>query len=84
MAKVLYFARFRDAIGIGEELVDLVPSDNTLGALCIRLRERGGGYAVAFKDLEKVRGAIDLAMAPLDAPLGFPGEIAFFPPVTGG
>jgi molybdopterin synthase sulfur carrier subunit len=84
MAKILYFARFREAIGIGEEDVDLLPTDTSLAALCSRLSERGGGYAVAFADPSKVRGAIDLEMAPIDAPLGSPREIAFFPPVTGG
>jgi molybdopterin synthase sulfur carrier subunit len=84
MAKLLYFAGIRELIGIGEEQVDLLPIDVTLKALCLRLSERGGGYAAAFSDLTKVRGAIDLEMAPLDAPLGSPAEIAFFPPVTGG
>ncbi|MDB5699844.1 MAG: MoaD/ThiS family protein [Sphingomonadales bacterium] len=84
MAKILYFARFREAIGLGEENVELLPGDTTLSALCTRLSARGGGYAVAFGDLSKVRGAIDLEMAALDAPLGSPAEIAFFPPVTGG
>jgi molybdopterin synthase sulfur carrier subunit len=84
VAKVLYFARFREAIGIGEEEIDLLPSDTSLAALCERLCERGGGYAVAFDDMTKVRGAIDLEMAALDSPLGSAQEIAFFPPVTGG
>lgn len=84
MAKLLYFARFREAIGIGEEDVELLPGDTSLNALCARLSKRGGGYAVAFGDPGKVRGAIDLEMAAMDAPLGEPAEIAFFPPVTGG
>lgn len=84
MAKILYFARFRDAIGAGEEHVDLLPGDVSLLALCQRLSERGGGYAVAFDDLSKVRGAVDMEMTAMDAPLGSPQEIAFFPPVTGG
>lgn len=84
MAKILYFAKFREAIGIGEEDVDLLPGDTSLAALCIRLSKRGGGYAVAFEDLAKVRGAVDLEMTPIDVPLGNPKEIAFFPPVTGG
>jgi molybdopterin synthase sulfur carrier subunit len=84
VAKLLYFARFREAIGVGEEEIELLPSDLNLAALCERLSKRGGGYAVAFGDLTKVRGAVDLEMAALDAPLGSPSEIAFFPPVTGG
>jgi molybdopterin synthase sulfur carrier subunit len=84
VTKVLYFARFREAIGIGEEEVELLPGDTSLSALCGRLRERGGGYAVAFDDMSKVRGAIDMEMAALDSPLGSAQEIAFFPPVTGG
>ncbi|CAN5291453.1 molybdopterin converting factor subunit 1 [soil metagenome] len=84
MAKILYFARFRDAIGIGEEQVELLATDTSLAALCERLSARGAGYAVAFGDPGKVRGAVDLEMAAMDAPLGSPAEIAFFPPVTGG
>jgi molybdopterin synthase sulfur carrier subunit len=84
VTKILYFARFREAIGLGEEQVDLLPTDKTLAALCERLRARGGGYAAAFADLDKVRAAIDLEMAPLNTALNAPAEIAFFPPVTGG
>ncbi len=84
MATVLYFAWLRDAIGTGEEQVELLAEDVSAGALAERLKARGHGYAVAFADLERVRVAVDLQMVPLDSPVAGANEIAFFPPVTGG
>jgi sulfur-carrier protein len=84
MTTILYFAALREAIGRGEEQIDLMPSDVSVAALAMRLAARGGGYATAFADLSKVRAAVDLEMAALDAPVADATEIAFFPPVTGG
>ena len=48
------------------------------------LAARGGGYAEAFADRDKLRAAIDQRFVPLDARLAGAREIAIFPPVTGG
>jgi len=84
MATLLYFAWLRDAVGTGEEQVELLAEDVSASTLAERLRARGGGYATAFADLARVRVAVDLRMVPLDAPVAGAKEIAFFPPVTGG
>ncbi len=84
MAQILYFAWVREKIGIDGEAITLLPGDVSPAALAERLAARGGGYAEAFADLARVRCAIDQAMVALDAPMGDPQEIAFFPPVTGG
>ncbi len=82
--KILYFAALRDAVGIGDETIELLASDVSLAALIDRLRARGGGHAIAFADLTRVRAAVDHEMAAFDTPVAGAGEIAFFPPVTGG
>ena len=82
--RLLYFAWVREAVGVDGETVD-VPSDvGTPADLIDWLARRGDGYAAAFADPERLRCAIDQVMVTLDAPLGSPQEIAFFPPVTGG
>lgn len=83
MVRVLYFAWVRERIGIDSEEVEPLP-DETAEGLAIRLAARDGAYSAAFADLSRIRCAIDQAMAPLDTPIGGAGEIAFFPPVTGG
>jgi molybdopterin synthase sulfur carrier subunit len=82
--RMLYFARVREAIGVGEELVDPPASVTSVADLVAWLAGRGEGHAAAFADPGRLRAAIDQAMVPLDAPLGSPKEVALFPPVTGG
>jgi sulfur-carrier protein len=86
MVKVslLYFAWVREAVGVGEELVDLPETLRTAADVIAWLAVRRGGYSCAFADASKLRCAVDQVMVALDAPLGRPKEIAFFPPVTGG
>jgi sulfur-carrier protein len=86
MVKVslLYFAWVREAVGVGEELVDLPATLHCAADVIGWLASRGGGYGIAFADASKLRCAVDQVMVALDAPLGRPKEIAFFPPVTGG
>ena len=48
------------------------------------LRGRGEEYAYAFEDPGVVRAAIDRVHVKPDAPIAGAGEIAFFPPMTGG
>ncbi|MEK6637179.1 MAG: MoaD/ThiS family protein [Pseudomonadota bacterium] len=82
---ILYLAWVRDRVGITEEVIEMLPSGvDTPTALARWLSQRGDGYASAFKDTERLRCAVDLQMTAMDAPLGRPREIAFFPPVTGG
>jgi sulfur-carrier protein len=83
MARVLYFAWLREAIGLDGEEVDPVAGETAAG-LAARLAARGGGYAAALGDQSRIRCAVDQTLVPLAVPLGDAREIAFFPPVTGG
>lgn len=82
--KLLYFAWFRERIGVGEE--DIAPPEDvaTVGDLLDWLRGRGGGYAEALADPAMVRVAVNHDYARPDAAVGPNDEVALFPPVTGG
>lgn len=81
---LLYFARVREALGVGEECCDLPESVRTVRDLIVWLATRDANHAEAFAAPDKLRCALDQVMASLDAPLGGAKEVAFFPPVTGG
>jgi molybdopterin synthase sulfur carrier subunit len=80
--KVLYFAWLRQKIGRGEELVE-APA-KTVGELAAWLAARGGGYADAFADMQRVRAAVNQEHVGWSATVKAGDEVAFFPPVTGG
>jgi sulfur-carrier protein len=81
---LLFFARVREAVGHGSEVRELPETVTTPVALASWLAGQGAGYAEAFADPSRLRCAVDQVMVAMDAPLGQPKEIAFFPPVTGG
>jgi molybdopterin synthase sulfur carrier subunit len=81
---VLYFAWVREAIGQGQERVDVPADVSTVAGLIQWLAARGGGHAEALGDPGKLRAAIDQVFVPLDTQLGAAREVAIFPPVTGG
>jgi molybdopterin synthase sulfur carrier subunit len=80
--KVRYFASIREAVGQGSE--ELQVRGETLGALRDELIARGEPYANALARGKAVRMALDQVMSGEDAALREGGEVAFFPPVTGG
>ena len=80
--KVLYFAWVRERIGVPSE--DLDTDAATVADLVEELKAREDRYAVAFSDMAAIRVALDQELAELDAPLAGVGEVAFFPPMTGG
>ncbi len=82
--KLLYFASLRQKIGLPEEDVDVPAHVRNVADLIDWLMTRGPGYEAAFENRKLIRAAIDQEHAKLDAPLGTPHEVAFFPPVTGG
>lgn len=81
---LLYFAWVRQKVGKSEERIDLPASVVTVGDLIANLRSRGGGYAEAFADPARLRAAVDQEHVGFDASIDSAGEVAFFPPVTGG
>lgn len=81
---LVYFAWVREVIGRDEEHIERPAGDVTIGALIAELAARGGAYAEAFADSDKLRAALDQNFTPLDTPIGDARELALFPPVTGG
>ena len=84
MTTILYFAWVREAVGTGEERIDLPASVATVADLIDWLRDRSAGHASVLADPERLRVAIDRQFAGLDTRVAGAGEIAIFPPVTGG
>ena len=82
--KVKYFAWVRERIGLAEESVEPPAGVRTVGELIAWLSERGESYAYAFEKPKVIRAAIDHVHVRPDAAIAGAGEIAFFPPMTGG
>ena len=81
---VLYFAWVRQKIGCSEEAMDLPAGITTVRGLAEHLKAKGGGYAEAFADIERLRAAVNQEHVGFDTPISAKDEVAFFPPVTGG
>jgi molybdopterin synthase sulfur carrier subunit len=79
-----FFASVREAVGTSNESVVLPPGVATVGAVRDLLIARGGAWAGALGHERALRMAFDQVMCEPDTPLREGGEVAFFPPVTGG
>jgi molybdopterin synthase sulfur carrier subunit len=79
---VKYFAGIREAIGLSSELRDTQAA--TLAALRDELIGQGGTYAQSLARGKAVRLALNQVMVDEAVALPDGGEVAFFPPVTGG
>jgi sulfur-carrier protein len=82
--KLRYFAWVRERVGKAEEEIELPAGIATVGELVAWLAQRGEGYAYAFENPKVIRAAIDKTHVRAEARLEGAGEIAFFPPMTGG
>jgi molybdopterin synthase sulfur carrier subunit len=82
--EIRYFASVREALGLSQESVNLPAQATTVGAVRALLIERGGVWATALGSQRALRMAYNQNMAGPDTPVGEAGEVAFFPPVTGG
>ncbi|MES9970827.1 MAG: molybdopterin converting factor subunit 1 [Candidatus Thiodiazotropha sp.] len=83
MIQVLFFARFREELGVASEQLELN------GLTCVddlleALRGRGGPWARLFAEDQRVMMAVNQQLADRKTPLNRGDEVAFFPPVTGG
>ena len=78
--KILYFARYREALGLDTETVD--GEFATLDALRAHLALRGGVWQVLAE--QNLMCARNEELCQLDEPLVSGDEVAFFPTVTGG
>jgi molybdopterin converting factor subunit 1 len=81
--QILYFARLRETFGLGSETLDL-PEGADVAALLETLRGRGGVWAAELAAGRAFRVAVDQEVAELTTSLKPGGEVAIFPPVTGG
>ena len=82
--KLKYFAWVRERIGKAEETIEPPADVRTVDDLIAWLSKRGETYAYAFEKPKVIRAAIDHAHVKPDAAIAGAGEIAFFPPMTGG
>jgi molybdopterin synthase sulfur carrier subunit len=71
-------------LGLSKERLELPPGVRTLRDLAEHLRARGGPFGDVFSNLGLIRAAVDQMHASWDAPIENVGEVAIFPPVTGG
>ena len=82
--KVCYFAWVRERVGKADEEIEPPSSVVTVTDLIAWLAERGEGYAYAFENPKVIRAAIDKTHVRAETKIAGAGEIAFFPPMTGG
>ena len=82
--KVRYFAWVRERVGKAEEEIEPPAGIVTVGQLMAWLTAKGEQYAYAFENPKVIRAAIDRSHVRADARIDGAGEIAFFPPMTGG
>src|SRR3712207_5718595 len=82
--KLVYFAWVRERVGKADEEVELPDGIATVADLVRWLKTRGEEYEYAFENEAVVRAAIDHPHVKPGAAIAAAGEIAFFPPMTGG
>ncbi len=82
--EIRYFASLREAVGLAGESLELPPEVATTGQLRRFLQARGGVWQQALADQCALRMALNHVVCDGDAKLTDSGEVAFFPPVTGG
>jgi len=79
-----FFASVREALGSAAETLTVPATVQTVGDVRRLLAARGGIWAEALAEGRALRMAYDHVMTDADTPIADGGEVAFFPPVTGG
>ncbi|AMO95625.1 molybdopterin converting factor, subunit 1 [Collimonas fungivorans] len=79
-----FFASIREALNLSQETLELPASIATVGELRVFLRTRGPVWAEVLAEGRSLRMAFNQELASADTALAESGEVAFFPPVTGG
>lgn len=79
-----FFAGVREALGSAQESVTVPEQVRTVGDVRNFLVQRGGIWAEALAEGRALRMAYDQVMTDADTEIADGGEVAFFPPVTGG
>jgi len=81
---VLYFARLRETIGMGQEAIAWDVNLVSVDALLNSLRARGAQWQTVLNSQQGVRVAVNQDLAQSHTALKDGDEVALFPPVTGG
>lgn len=85
MITILYFARFREKLGLATEQLELPETGPfTVQRLLDTLATRGGVWQELFAGEQGVLAAINEEMASRQSAVFVDDEVALFPPVTGG
>lgn len=84
MIKILYFARIKESLGMGQESIALPTDAIDVAGLTAWLRQRGAAWQTELGPGKALRVAVNQAMVGMDATINDGDEIAYFPPVTGG
>ncbi|MFZ6644711.1 molybdopterin converting factor subunit 1 [Undibacterium sp. TJN25] len=79
-----FFASVREKVGTSAEQASLSAQIKTVGDVRAWLVARGGAWAEALAEGRALRMAYNQEMCSADTPVADGGELAFFPPVTGG
>lgn len=79
-----FFASVREAVGVSGEAIALPEGVTTVGAVRDLLIARGGVWAAALAHERALRMAFGQQMCGPETVISEGGEVAFFPPVTGG
>ena len=79
-----FFASVREALGLAQERIELPETVRTVGQVREHLAARGGAWAEALGPQRALRMAFNHVMCAPETPIQPGGEVAFFPPVTGG
>jgi len=79
-----FFASVREALGTAQEQLVLPADVATVGAVRELLIARGGAWAQALAHERALRMAFNQVMCDAGTEVKEGGEVAFFPPVTGG
>ncbi|KQQ97490.1 molybdopterin converting factor subunit 1 [Massilia sp. Leaf139] len=79
-----FFASVREALGLASERIELPAHVTTVGAVRAHLIARGGAWETALGEERALRMAFNHVMCGPETEVSEGGEVAFFPPVTGG
>jgi molybdopterin synthase sulfur carrier subunit len=79
-----FFASVREELGTSNENLVVPDGVGSVGGVRQLLQERGGVWAKALASERPLRMAFNHTMCAADTQLEEGGEVAFFPPVTGG
>ena len=83
MIQLRYFASLREALGIGDEQIELPEGIHDLPGLTRWLQRRDATWESALAD-KRLHIAINQEIVKPDAAVTDGDEVAWFPPVTGG